>query len=209
MIEIMTGLPGMGKTLTATKRALTAIKKGKKVYANYPINHPEAEYVEDPLKLFGKVKNCLIIIDEMSIVLDALKLYEIPNYVWIELRQHRHDGVDILGTAQSINDVAYPVRRLIQFEYNIYFKMGRLRALYVRNPQPRGDTYGKRLMWISSKVFDMYDTHFKIKDSSAGSENKKEDTIIETRNYFEQLTDIQDNVSFNNSLKYLKGGIKI
>lgn len=121
MIEVITGLPGFGKTATAARWAYyKGFLAGKKVYANFPLQG--AEYYYDIFKLLGKVKNALIVCDEMGIMFDQLKMYDVPNHVWMELRQHRKDAVNILGTAQSINDIAYPVRRLIQFEYNIYFK---------------------------------------------------------------------------------------
>lgn len=198
MIEIITGLPGFGKTLNATNKARKAMKKGKKVYANYPIKG--GEYVEDVFTLFGRVKNALIVVDEMSIEFDALKLYQIPNRVWIELRQHRHDGVDILGTAQSISDVAYPVRRLIQFEYNIFFKAFRLVGVHVRCPQPRGDSYGKRFWWLSKKTFELYDTNFKIQNM----ENEELDTTLEVENNYKQFTDLQTSLMFQ-SVRSLKG----
>jgi hypothetical protein len=198
VIEIITGLPGFGKTLNATNMALKAMKRGKKVYANYPIKG--AEYVEDPFLLFGRVKNALIVIDEMSIVFDSLKLYQIPNRVWIELRQHRHDGVDILGTAQSISDVAYPVRRLIQFEYNIFFKALRLCVVHVRCPQPRGDQYGKRIWILKKKIWDYYDTTFKIQKMK---DEELSENPLEVENNYKQFTELQNSLMFQ-SLRGLK-----
>lgn len=160
MIEVITGLPGFGKTLTATNWAYNKyIRYGKKVYANYPLKG--AEYYTDILEVLGKVKNCLIVVDEISIALDALKLYQIPDAVWMELRQHRKDGVNIIGTAQSMQDIAYPVRKLIQFEWNIYFKALRFVGVTCRNPQRGGDDYGKRIWLLSKKVFGLYDTKHK------------------------------------------------
>lgn len=190
MIEIITGLPGFGKTLNATNKALKAMKKGKTVYSNYPIKG--AIYVEDPFTLFGKVKNALIVIDEMSIVFDSLRLYQIPNRIWIELRQHRHDGVDILGTAQSINDIAYPVRRLIQFEYNIFFKALRLCMVHVKCPQPRGDQYGKRIWILKKKVWEYYDTNFKVEEESEESLEE----LMEVENTYNDFNELQNSLMF-------------
>lgn len=160
MIEIITGLPGFGKTVTASRWALKQMKKGKKVYANYPLKG--AEYFVDPLEVLGKVENALIVVDESGIVFDQLNMYNMPLQMWMELRQHRKDGVDLLMTAQSLSDVAYPVRRLIQFEYNIFFKFGGFVAVTCRNPQRGGDNYGKRLWRIPRSIFDKYDTNHKV-----------------------------------------------
>lgn len=160
MIEIVTGLPGFGKTLTASKWALNKMAKGKKVYANYPLEG--AEYFVDPMEVMGKVSNALIVIDEAGVVFDQLRMYDMPVQTWMELRQHRKDGVDLLMTAQSMSDVAYPLRRLIQFEHNIFMKFGRLVVVTCRTPQKGGDDYGKRFWWISKKVFGKYDTNHKV-----------------------------------------------
>lgn len=160
MIEIVTGLPGFGKTLTASKWALNKMKKGKKVYANYPLEG--AEYFVDPLEVMGKVSNALIVIDEAGVVFDQLRMYDMPVQTWMELRQHRKDGVDLLMTAQNLSDVAYPLRKLIQFEHNIFMKFGRMVIVNCRTPQRGGDQYGKRLWWISKAVFGKYDTNHKV-----------------------------------------------
>lgn len=163
MIEVITGLPGFGKTATASNWGLKKMKQGKKVYANYPLKG--AEYVADPVELLGNVQNALIIVDEMGIIFDQLTMYELPKTVWMELRQHRKDGVDILGTAQSMYDIAYPMRRLIQFEWNIYFKFGKFVSVTCRNPQKGGDNYGRRLWHLNKKVFEQYDTYHKVNET--------------------------------------------
>lgn len=162
MIEVITGLPGFGKTATVTAWALRAMANGKTVYSNFHIKG--AIYVRDPRELLGRpdIKNALIICDEMGILFDQLTMYSIDHNVWVELRQHRKDGIDILGTAQSIHDIAYPMRRLIQFEYNIYMKLFRFAIANCRNPQPRGEGYGKRIYYLSKRVFDSYDTNQKV-----------------------------------------------
>lgn len=160
MIECITGLPGFGKTLTATRWAIKRMKKGKKVYANYPLEG--AEYFSDILDVLGKVENALIVVDEAGIVFDQLTMHAMPKQTWMELRQHRKDGVDLLLTAQSMQDIAYPLTRLIQFEYNIFFKFDRFVAVTCRNPQRGGDNYGKRLWYLSPRLFKKYDTKHKV-----------------------------------------------
>jgi hypothetical protein len=191
MIEVITGLPGFGKTLTATNWAYNKyIRKGKKVYSNYPLKG--AEYYCDILEVLGKVKNCLIVVDEISIALDALKLYQIPEQVWYELRQHRKDGVNIIGTAQSMADIAYPVRKLIQFEWNIYFKALGLVAVTCRNPQKGGDNYGKRLWMLNPHIYKLYDTYHKTTDNLA---------LQEATGFKSPFYDLQQESMIRNSYK--------
>lgn len=189
MIEIITGLPGMGKTATAARWAYyKGFLRGKKVYANFPLKG--AEYYYDVFKLLGNVQNSLIVVDEMGIVFDQLRMYDVPDHVWMELRQHRKDGVDLLGTAQCILDVAYPMRRLIQFEWNIYFKALKLVAVTCRNPQPRGDTYGKHFWLLRKKIFSLYDTYHKVGDNLEQSLELEQSAI----NSFDRFSKMQDSV---------------
>src|SRR5581483_10634012 len=133
MIEVLTGLPGFGKTATAAKWSYKRMQEGKTVYSNFPIKG--AIPYHEPLQVLGRVKNALILMDEAGLLLDGLKLFDFPYEIFYELRQHRKDGVDLLMTAQSILDIAFPFRRLIQFENRITFKMGRFVQVEVRDPQ--------------------------------------------------------------------------
>lgn len=161
MIEILTGLPGMGKTATMAKWGFNAMREGKTVYSNFPLKG--AIPYHDPLSVLGRVKNALILMDETGLLLDQLKMFEMPYEIFYELRQHRKDGVDLLASAQSIFDVAYPFRRLIQFENRIRMKIGRFVQVIVRDPQPAGEAYGKRLWYLNDWVFKIYRTEFKVK----------------------------------------------
>lgn len=161
MIEVITGLPGYGKTATMAKWAFEKMRQGKVVYSNLPIKG--AIPYHNPLQVLGRVKNALIVMDEAGILLDSLKMYDMPYEVFYELRQHRKDGVDLLLTAQSILDIAYPFRRLIQFENRIIFKLGPFVQVMVKDPQPMGAVFGKRIWHLHKGIFDIYRTDFKVK----------------------------------------------
>lgn len=161
MIECLTGLPGLGKTATAAKWAYNAMRRGKIVYSNFPLKG--AIPFSDPMEVLGKVKNALIVIDEAGILLDAMQMYNMPYSIFYELRQHRKDGVDLLLTAQSLLDIAYPFRRLIQFENRITLKLGPFVQVATKDPQPQGITFGKNIWYLSPWVFDIYRTEYKVK----------------------------------------------
>lgn len=161
MIEVLTGLPGFGKTATCAKWAFNKQREGKVVYSNFPLKG--AIPYHDPLQVLGRVQNALIVMDEAGILLDGLQMYNMPYEVFYELRQHRKDGVDLLLTAQSILDIAYPFRRLIQFENRITMKLGNFVQVAVKDPQPAGQIFGKRIWHLSGWVFDIYRTDFKVK----------------------------------------------
>lgn len=137
------------------------MRAGKTVYSNFPLKG--AVPYHDPLEVLGRVKNALILMDEAGLLLDQLKMFDMPYEIFYELRQHRKDGVDMLTSAQSIFDVAYPFRRLIQFENRIRLKIGKFVQVVVRDPQPAGDQFGKRLWFLNDWVFKIYRTEFKVK----------------------------------------------
>src|SRR3712207_6331008 len=103
MIEAFTGLPGAGKTYNMTRMALKQMKRGRKVYANYHIDG--AEYFKELNELLG-VRNALILIDEAGIYLPAQVWSKIPFDFIRQIRQHRHDSLDMWYTAQDMQDVA-------------------------------------------------------------------------------------------------------
>lgn len=174
-ISIVTGLPGFGKTLKLCEFGYKANKAGKHVYSNFKMkNLPNPElytHYNDPLEVLGKVSNALILMSEVGILLDQLVMYEIPQDVWVELRQHRKDGVNIIADAQSMADVAYPFRKLIQYQYHIYAKYKLFGVTFqlarVFNPQPKGDDYGRRYWVMNPKYFQYYDTHYKLEKTES------------------------------------------
>lgn len=170
-ISIVTGLPGFGKTLKLTEFGYNAMLQGKKVYSNFKMTnlpHPHLyTHYNDPLEVLGKVSNALILMSEVGILLDQMKMWDLPPDVWDELRQHRKDGVNIICDAQNIGDCAYPFRKLIQFQYHIYAKYRLTEKFTIQkakifNPQSRGDDYGRRFWVMNTKYWQYYDTTYKL-----------------------------------------------
>lgn len=182
-ISIVTGLPGFGKTLKLAEFGVKAMDAGKPVYANFRMHNlrrPELyTHFNDPLEVLGKVSNALILMSEVGILLDQMRMYQIDPLVWDELRQHRKDGVNIIADAQSMGDVSYMFRRLIQFQYHIYSKMKvfpstrltphglTLQLVRVFNPQPKGADYGRRYWKHDTSYFQFYDTNYKLEKTES------------------------------------------
>ncbi|TMV42797.1 hypothetical protein FE783_36915 [Paenibacillus mesophilus] len=144
---------------------------GKHVYSNFkmqnlPNPHLYTHY-NDPLDVLGRpgIQNSLILMSEVGILLDQMRMYQIDHQVWVELRQHRKDGNNIIADAQSMSDVAYTFRNLIQFQYDIYAKyklFGRtFQLVRVHNPKTK-EFYGRRYWSHNPKYFKFYDTLYKL-----------------------------------------------
>ncbi|MEW9702915.1 hypothetical protein [Paenibacillus sp. SI8] len=184
-ISIVTGLPGFGKTLKLCEFGIRAMAAGKHVYANFPMwNFPDPKFNDlyhrynDPIEVLSNpdIKNSLILMSEVNILLSLRKMYQIPDHLWDDFRQHRKDGNNIMADAQDMIDVAWMFKNLIQYQYHIYMKLalpkkrdflnGRaFQLVRVKNPQPKGMDYGRRY-WVYNPVyFNYYDTNFKLEKS--------------------------------------------
>lgn len=153
MIEAFTGLPGQGKTYNMTRLALKQMARGRKVYANYKIEG--AEYFKELSELIG-LKNALILIDEAGIYLPAQAWKNIPFEFIRQIRQHRHDGLDLWYTAQDMQDVATYLRRITQYMHD-FQKFGFL--FYEKTTNPRTKVrYGFNFSILNKKVYSKYDT---------------------------------------------------
>lgn len=153
MIEAFTGLPGAGKTYNMTKRALKAMKKGRKIYANYKLEG--AEYFKELYELQG-VKNAIILVDEAGIYLPSQTWRSIPFEFIRQIRQHRHDGLDLWYTAQDMQDVATYLRRITQFQHD-YSRVWKLCFCRTTNPRNK-QKYGFDISIIDDSVGCKYDT---------------------------------------------------
>lgn len=211
-IHLVTGLPGFGKTLRLCQIALKAMNQGKHVKANFNminLKHPHLfTHYNDPLEVLGKSKNCLILMSEVGILLDQQIMYEIPRDTWVELRQHRKDGVNIYADAQSHADVAWTFMKLVQFQHHIYSKYnlpGDYFFTFSRtfNPQPKGEDYGRRYNLVNArKIGYYYDTNYKleknptlfdmsqqkVKSPIADYEKQRFLELVEEINYHEKIS---------------------
>lgn len=216
-ISIVTALPGWGKTLKLAEFGYKANLAGKTVWTNFDMfNMPNPDKVikyNDPLEPLENAENSLILMSEVGILLSTQKMYKIPEEVWDNFKQHRKDGNNIIADAQSMSDVAYMFRNLIQYQYHIYsrtrmFKQRKkspeefdrylINLLLVRvfNPQPKGMDYGRRYWTYNPKYFDHYDTAYKL-ERNKSLYDQGQDMILSP--YMEDLEENYCNI--------LKGGI--
>lgn len=168
MIEAYTGLPGHGKTYNMTKEAYNkAFVRGRDIYANYKLNFPEIKnrkgkvisgqvhYFKE-LSELTNVRNALILIDEAGIYLPSQAWRDIPFEFMRQLRQHRHDGLDLWYTAQDLGDVVTYLRRITQYEHS-FSKVWHFTFKRTINPRSK-EKYSFDIYHFSKKYFAFYDT---------------------------------------------------
>lgn len=168
MIEAYTGLPGHGKTYNMTREAyIKAFLRGRDIYANYTLNFEpkknrkgkvytgEVHYFKELSEIAG-VKNALILVDEAGIYLPSQAWRNIPFEFMRQLRQHRHDGLDLWYTAQDMGDVVTYLRRITQYEHS-FNKFGKFTFKRTINPRTK-EKYSFDIYRFNKKYFDLYDT---------------------------------------------------
>jgi len=140
MISLCEAKPGQGKTTFGMKLIddyLNFSFRKYKVASNIPTVMKHERYTQLPatgwqpiLELiyahleadFEDVKkegSLIIILDELSLLLNARNWDSLPPEVQFILRQHRHFGVDIIGFSQSVMDIDVAYRRLVQNLFSI------------------------------------------------------------------------------------------
>lgn len=156
MIEAFLGLPGQGKTYLMTKLAMKKMKKGIPVYANFPlvgaIRYHQIEELFD-------VKEAVILLDEAGLAAPAGHWNKIPFDVMAHWRQHRHAKIDLYYTAQDLQDVAVPLRRVTQFANEVK-KLGPLIWWKCINPRSK-EKYGGGFTIFDMEVAKKYDSFAK------------------------------------------------
>jgi len=132
MISIYTGRPGEGKTYVMTAKALDALRAGRHVWANYRLNDEVIEkngwakqitYYSELRDLY-KAEEGLILMDEVHVYLNSRRWDRLPAEFERKLQQHRKDGLDIIGSAQSIDRVDKVFRELVHAFYRCFKVMG-------------------------------------------------------------------------------------
>lgn len=158
-IEAYTGDPGAGKGYLCTRRMLKLIKKGHRVYANYPlegaIRFNQIEEIYDVRKQKGE-KTPYIVFDEASLLFPCGSYKAIPFEVVAHWRQHRHAGVNVIWIAQDFADVAVSLRRVTQFVNHVQ-RLGILMWYRCYHPRTKAK-YGGGWTFFDMEVAKKYDS---------------------------------------------------
>jgi Zonular occludens toxin (Zot) len=138
-ISLYEAKPGQGKSVYATYRILNALrKKNIKVCTNMDVIVPQKystrftrvndwtdikkeiyKHMDGLGRKHGAEGTLILVLDELSILLDAQSWESLPNEVKFILRQHRKFGVNVYGFSQSVKDINAVYRRLVQHLFTI------------------------------------------------------------------------------------------
>lgn len=111
------GAPGCGKSTHAARLAVRSLRKGIKVYSNFPIKGTyQLDIGEIGVKHF---ENCLMIIDEAGIAYNNRDYKEFPKAALRFFKMHRHYKVSCVFYSQGWDDCDKKIRTLCQAWYNM------------------------------------------------------------------------------------------
>lgn len=167
MIEAVTGYPGSGKSFYCTYRAYKAIKKGRKVFTNYPVKGAYKITFDDLIK-YTFPPDSLVIIDEAGRWFNSRKWSDLPDQVFDLFTMHRHMRLDLLVAVQNFNRIDKALREVIElcwwarnipllpwFIYDGYYDVEQLGM--------KGEAEKRDIVFKYSKSRKLYDTHIMAK----------------------------------------------
>lgn len=139
MIELYSGTPGSGKSLHCAYEIISALKYGKNVIANFPIDlgyfkkPPRGKFYYIPnkkitiriLKLFAKKHHfpfkeseTMLVLDECGMLFNPRAWKDSDRMGWLEFfSQHRKLGYDILLISQADIMLDKQIRAQIEIEH--------------------------------------------------------------------------------------------
>lgn len=167
MVEGIVGLPGAGKTYYLSKIGLDAMKKGRKVYANYKLKGAIYFWEIEELQ---EIEDGVILIDEINLVASSRDWEELPGeqkYFWSQTRKQK---LDIYWTAQHQDRVEKIVREVSNFIWKINILPFGIRVMTKYLPEQINKTkrerFGTRIFTIHKEVFKQYNTWERLKPVS-------------------------------------------
>ena len=124
MINVITGLPGSGKTLWLAKTAREYLKAGYSVASNIKFNDPRiiCSTKNEPLSVLMELlnsENRILILDELQLFINSRNWEALPLSVQYRLQQHRKFGLHIIGAVQNFKRLDVIARELVQHYYEV------------------------------------------------------------------------------------------
>lgn len=184
VIEGYVGRPGSGKSYTLTARAIELAKRGRTIFANYPINFENC-YTFSPDQLLDLPPG-VIVIDEAHLWFPARMSLKLPPSWLAMLSQTRKNGWDLLWCAQHEGRVDRIIRDVSSWMWlcTAWFEWdGHPVVFSAKSYEPEFFRNEKKLMTTRRRIFsrevaDAYNTFERL--TTAAHVNAEKDAYAET-----------------------------
>lgn len=186
-IWVFCGAQGTGKTLSAVQCL-------KNILEEYPnallVSNIELKGIDRPIipfkdyeqltKLSNGIEGIIFFLDEIHVLWNSLESKEIPISEMACFCQMRKDRRVIIGTSQVYNRIAKPIREQLQYIIDCKNYFGLIQHNTILDPSNclevngrlEADILGHRFWFHSPKLYNSYDTLFKI-EKAKRKEKKK------------------------------------
>lgn len=171
MISAIIGLPGQGKSLSASIEMRNLIDRGYTVYSNIHLkeDRPNYHFFETKdWKIILGLQDGIIYMDEGQFILDARQWQDLPVEFRQLLQKGRHEGLDFVVLTQHIMQIDVAYRRLI-FEAKKVVKVFSFKkwsvglflsfnAEIVQDDEVRTEMGWPDFIWATKKDWEYYDS---------------------------------------------------
>ncbi|MFI3211242.1 MAG: zonular occludens toxin domain-containing protein [Peptostreptococcaceae bacterium] len=187
MIRCYTGTMGSGKSLSVAKDIFFYNNKGKDIILNYSINKDllkdkgnkiielnnnslNVKFLKDFAKQNNylenkKEKQCILIVDEASIIFNSRSWNAKDRTEWLEFFvHHRKLGFEVILITQFLDQLDKQIRNIIEYQY-IHRKLNNFLPLpfktfvkVEKSVQVKGLKSSSRMFIFKKKYGNLYDT---------------------------------------------------
>lgn len=188
-IWVFCGPQGSGKTLSAVQcvqkmaraypKAIVCTNLDVKGIENEVIQFEDYSQLE---QLSNGINGIIFLLDEIHILWNSLESKEIPISEMACFCQMRKNRRVIVGTSQVYGRIAKPIREQLQYVVDCHNYFGVLQINDLIDPssgfgnqdaQLEGDIIGHSVWFHSPRLYDSYDTLFKINKANRLNSKKK------------------------------------
>lgn len=193
MITLIEGNFGGGKTYSAVREIIGALKRGAHVVTNIPLLEPYLSKVqtltdEDMLSVWTRVEGnlenpTLLVMDEADIWFNVRDYAKFPRQFFVWMKQTRKAGVDVILIAQSKSNLDAQFARLAGNYINcrdlrsthipVFGKLGLPYISRVWFDMKSNINIKTEMLRIDKKVFAAYDSYALVGASFSGLDTSK------------------------------------
>ena len=116
MIVAYTGMPGSGKSLALVYRAYKEMRKGRPVFANFPLKGAFQVSLDD-LCTYQFPEGSALFIDEAGRWFNSRSWKELPPEIFDLFTMHRHTRMDMFIGVQSFARIDKSLREVVELVY--------------------------------------------------------------------------------------------
>lgn len=161
---------GSGKTYSAVEMLLKFYRRRgeqREVFSNTPLRGIRFSYLPN-WEEFLKVHTGIVLLDELGVWASSRDFQSLPWGVRAMLAQHRHQGIDLVYTAQNINRVDTIIREITTHIY-VCVKMGLHIVRWKMDPLNPETKLGANATIMKKNIWKAYDTTWLVSDPTGKS----------------------------------------